>query len=78
MMVRTREFHNIYSDNHWIYSAYKYWFEHIRDPDVPCSTLEFPEWVEKTYNLEWYQFLTGVQITSYSDEDWIRFQLEWL
>lgn len=71
----------LYEDvKHPIFKALEYWNEQSQicyNASPPVIMPRFSQWLEQTYNLNWQINCEGQVVTSYNDEDWVRFVLEW-
>lgn len=66
--------------NHWILNPYRYWRDNVRETHIPAgiNSSWYQDWFLETYNLKWSYEDLKIIITAEREEDWVRFQLEWM
>lgn len=66
--------------DHWIYRPYHYWLDNVSTEFTPpgINSSWYQDWFLETYNLKWSYEDLKIIITAEREEDWVRFQLEWM
>lgn len=66
--------------HNWIYKAYYHWRDFVAEDYIPVgfNSSWYHDWFFETYNLKWSYENSTTTIIAEREEDWTRFQLEWM